>query len=206
MSTTYLLAANGQTLDQFFDPYVTGTSPPATDLLNDQGVDIASNIYAPISFGSMATTATDLLTQQAGNADIRTLFAAKGTAVYLIATPNYNGQLIETTSTGTVSARITINPDGTWTSSTVGQQGYWYGGVSPTPGIGSSYQLLATVGSHGGTVTNPASSYTTISSALTITLTSNGTTSCTLQLQIRAVGAGSPGSNGNLSLAVTVDG
>lgn len=203
MSTTYLKAANGQTLDQFFDPYVTGTSPPATGLLNDQGTDIASNVFAPISFGSMATTATGLLTKQAGNADIRTLFAAKGTAQYLIATPSYNGALIVTTGTGSLVVWIQVNPDGTWQSSD-GNGGYWYG-ASPTPGIGSSYQILATVGGGAGAVTNGAAAYTTISSSIRVSVTSSTTSNRSVQLQIKPIG-GAAGSSGTFTLSTVNDG
>lgn len=81
MTISLLSKASGNpNLDNVFDLYVQGTSPPATGLLDDSGTDIATR-YAPLSFGSQAA-ATGLLTKQSGNADIYTLFAAKGTAQY----------------------------------------------------------------------------------------------------------------------------
>ena len=75
-------AAGNPTFDQVFAPYVMGTSPPATGLLDDSGVDTATR-YAPIIYGTMAP-ATGMLTQAAGNADVNTLWAAYGTAVYTL--------------------------------------------------------------------------------------------------------------------------
>lgn len=80
--TIHLLskASGNPNLDLVFDPYVEGTKPPSTGLLDDSGSDIV-NRYAPIVYGSQAA-ATGLLTEQAGHADINTLFAAYGTARY----------------------------------------------------------------------------------------------------------------------------
>ena len=75
-------AAGNPNFDQVFAPYVMGTSPPATGLLDDAGVDTATR-YAPIIYGTQAP-ATGMLTQQAGNADVNTLWAAYGTAVYTL--------------------------------------------------------------------------------------------------------------------------
>lgn len=81
MSIHLLSKASGNpNLDLVFDPYVEGTKPPSTGLLDDSGSDIV-NRYAPIVYGSQAA-ATGLLTEQAGHADINTLFAAYGTARY----------------------------------------------------------------------------------------------------------------------------
>lgn len=77
MAVNYI-AANGQDLDDVFDPYVTGASPAATGFILSSGVDLNTR-YAPIVFGS-AASATGLLISN-GN-DLNTLFAAKGTAVY----------------------------------------------------------------------------------------------------------------------------
>ncbi|MGF7229719.1 MAG: hypothetical protein ACQR33_07120 [Candidatus Saccharibacteria bacterium] len=84
MTVTHLLskASGFPTLDNVFDLYVTGTSPAATGLLDDAGVDIATR-YAPLVFGT-AAAATGLLTKQSGNGDLNTLFAAKGTASYAL--------------------------------------------------------------------------------------------------------------------------
>lgn len=73
-------ASGKPNLDQVFDPYVQGTHPANTSLLDDSGADIALR-YAPIVYGTQAL-ATGLLTGQSGHADINTLFAAYGTAVY----------------------------------------------------------------------------------------------------------------------------
>lgn len=194
--------SNGVDFDNLFDLYLQGPFSALSNL-KQGGADLNQR-YANVSFGKQGPN-TNYKTA-AGHADVATLWAQKGTATYLIPTPSYNGQLIETTGTGSLSAFIVINPDGTWSSSDSAFRGYWYGGSSPTPGIGSNYQLLATVGAHAGTVTNPATTYTTISSALTIRLTSKGTTSASVQLQIRAVGATSPASSGTCTLATTNDG
>ena len=112
-------AAGNANLDAVFDPYVQGTSPPATGLLDDTSVDIATR-YAPVSFGTQAA-ATSLLTEQSGNADINTLFAAYGTAqyaltckgvAYLASTPtaaSCNIQFNFDTSTWSVSAGTTFS-------------------------------------------------------------------------------------------------
>lgn len=76
-------AAGNADLDHTFDTYVSGTHPPATGLLDDTGVDIATR-YAPLAVGTQAA-ATFLLTEQTGFADINTLFAKAGSSSYSIA-------------------------------------------------------------------------------------------------------------------------
>lgn len=79
MTISLLSKASGNpNLDLVFDLYVQGTSPPPTGLLDDSGIDICTR-YNPIVYGTQAL-ATGLLTKQTGNADINTLFAAKGTS------------------------------------------------------------------------------------------------------------------------------
>jgi hypothetical protein len=99
VSISLLSKASGNpNFDQVFAPYVTGTSPPATGLLDDSGVDIATR-YAPIIYGTQAP-ATGMLTQASGNADVNTLFAAYGTAVYTLPVNGVTFNPVETVPTG----------------------------------------------------------------------------------------------------------
>lgn len=93
-------ASGKPNLDLVFDPYVEGTNPADTGLLIDGplgGTDISQSRYAPIIYGT-AAPATGLLTKQSGHADINTLFAAYGTAVYLYSvtlTPGSRNAFVE---------------------------------------------------------------------------------------------------------------
>jgi hypothetical protein len=116
-------AAGHPNLDQVFAPYYEGTKPPATGLLDDSGSDIV-NRYAPIVYGSQAA-ATGLLTEQSGNADINTLFAAYGTANYPL---SINGGNYTTTltrdGTGGPSAHVTFTISGSgWVLASSGTAG-----------------------------------------------------------------------------------
>lgn len=103
-------ASGKPNLDLVFDPYYEGTKPSATSLLDDSGSDIV-NRYAPIVYGSQAL-ATGLLTGQSGHADINTLFAAYGTAVYSLP---INGNLYsDGVGRGTASLAFNMNSDGTY--------------------------------------------------------------------------------------------
>ena len=69
---------NGVDLDNWFDPYVSGTQPAATGY-QVAGVDLNQR-YAPLYLGVQAA-----LTGYAVNgADLNTLFAKKGSAQYLL--------------------------------------------------------------------------------------------------------------------------
>ncbi len=74
-------SSGGGNLDTVFALYVTGTSPAATGLLDDSGVDIATR-YAPLIYGTQALP-TDLF--NTASEDINTLFAAYGTPSYTLA-------------------------------------------------------------------------------------------------------------------------
>jgi hypothetical protein len=110
-------ASGKPNLDLVFDPYVQGTHPADTYLLDDSGADIALR-YAPIVYGSQAA-ATGLLTGQSGHADINTLFAAYGTANYPL--PFQGGSYIaQPTIAGGISTGYVyfITNNSTWSINT----------------------------------------------------------------------------------------
>jgi len=180
--TTFVLskAAGHPDLDAVFAPYTTGTSPPATGILV-AGVDIASNRYAPIVQGTAAAD-TGILTEQAGNADISTLFAAAGTVQEVIASPGYsNLSSFAAGSAGsqiyTATASIYLNSNGTWDEGTtnIPASGIWYQGA-PITGIGDGYEVEFTptgaiTTDAGVTITNGAAVFTALSSNISCVIT-----------------------------------
>ncbi len=175
-------------LDMVFAPYTTGTSPPATGLLV-AGTDIATNRYAPIVQGS-AAPATGLLTEQAGHADINTLFAAAGTVQEVIASPGYSN--LSSSAEGasgsqiyTATTSIYLNSNGTWDEGTTNtpSSGIWYQGA-PITGIGDSYTVEFTPS---GSITTDAAVIITNGAPIFTALSSN--VSCVITLKY---GAGGP--------------
>lgn len=168
-------AAGNPNLDAVFDPYVQGTPVPATGLLADAslgGGDIA-NRYAPLVYGSPAA-ATGLLTKQAGHADLNTLFAAFGTAVYALPingntyTGAYN---IPVGGTGYTTIGFSSTPSGYQvyyanpaTSKTVLASGTFPANTAKVKYVFGTYSIpVGSVDALGAT-TNGASSPTAISS------------------------------------------
>ena len=206
MTTYFRSKASGNPdLDQVFAPYTTGTSPPDTGL-SVGGVDIAANRYAPIVQGSAAPD-TGLQTQQAGNADIATLFAAAGTVQEVIANPGYSN--LDSSAEGasgsqiyTATASITLNSNGTWSEGTtqIPSSGIWYQGA-PITGIGDTYQVLYTptgaiTTDAGVTITNGATVFTALSSAIT----------CQISLRYGAGGSSSKIVTGSLQIEIANSG
>ncbi|MHB8388234.1 MAG: hypothetical protein ACYDBH_01475 [Acidobacteriaceae bacterium] len=202
--TTFVLskAAGHPDLDAVFAPYTTGTSPPATGVLV-AGVDIASNRYAPIVQGTAAAD-TGILTEQAGNADISTLFAAAGTVQEVIASPGYSN--LSSSAEGasgsqiyTATASIYLNSNGTWDEGTtnIPASGIWYQGA-PITGIGDSYQVEYTVtgsllvGNPAVIITNGAATFTALSSNI----------SCQISLRYGAGGSSTKIANGDLQVQI----
>ena len=172
MTISLLSEASGKpNLDLVFDPYVEGTKPPSTGLLDDSGSDIV-NRYAPIVYGSQAA-ATGLLTEQSGNADINTLFAAYGTAVYSLSINNQTYIASGTAGAGQhVSAicQFNISTSG-WSVTTVSSgSGTITQASGSTPSGAVSIEITPTwLDSIGdtdpGTVSNTCATYTTIPSS-----------------------------------------
>lgn len=113
---------NGLDFDDLFDPYVEG--PYAQDTgRRVQGVDLSQR-YAHIQYGSKRAD----VGYRVGGVDVSNLWAAKGTATYVL--PFHGKRFSEhnqaaTNSAGSASARIVlnINADGTyevWESATGG--------------------------------------------------------------------------------------
>lgn len=173
MTISFLTKAAGNAnLDLVFDPYVQGTSPPATGLLDNSGVDIASNRYAPIVYGS-AAAATGLLTKQPGNADINTLFAAYGTANYPLpingATYSVFGTLVSNASSASIAFFASTSAYRVHTAASGSVPADVATG--PIPAGAVSMQITDTWTNPGGgdtgsgTVTNSAASITSLTSS-----------------------------------------
>lgn len=98
-------------LASIFDPYVAGTTKARASGIDDAGND-TSNLYANIIYGS-AAAATGIKSQ---NADLNTLYAAKGTAVYNTPLPingnTYSGTRQVTSGTGAASIGFAISGGG----------------------------------------------------------------------------------------------
>lgn len=187
MTTGLKTKASGNAdLDAVFDPYVQGTSPPATGLnVGGTTTDINTR-YAPIVFGS-AAAATGWNTKQSGHADLNTLFAAFGTAVYSLPIDGH-GYSSSGAGPGGSSVRaemnFQINTSG-WTLVATGT------GKSPTtlasgamPSTASTIVITdtwlnATGDTTPGIVVNTCSSSTTIPATGTVgnSITITGTTS-----------------------------
>lgn len=98
------IASKGVDLDSIFDPYQAGTTKARAAGLNVAGSD-TSNRYANIIYGS-AAAATWI---ESENADLSTLYAAKGTANYSLP---INGQTYSAdgyAASGLVTANVVLN-------------------------------------------------------------------------------------------------
>lgn len=185
----------GVDLDDLFDPDIVGDGPIAPGVKSG-GVPLK---YAALKYG---TKRANVGIADAGG-DASNLWAAKGTAKYLIAKPRYDGLIIPGTGAGTITTFIRLLPDGSWVGSD-NSAGYWYG-TAATAGIGASYEVMATVGSGGGSVSNPAATWVSLGSSRTVSLTSTATANRSITLQIRKTGE-AVGSTGTVQLLNTLDG
>ena len=189
---------NGVDLDNWFDPYISGTQPAATGY-KVGGVDLNTR-YAPLYLGIQAA-----LTGYAVNgADLNTLFAKIGTAQYVLASPGYpnlDGSAVGLAGSTlyTASVGLGLNSDGNWAaSSTVTPTwGSWYAGA-PIAGIGDNYFVLYTItgltnGIAGITITNNASTRTPLSADV----------GCTISLKAGAGGAHQFLETGTLNIQIS---
>lgn len=202
MGTPYKNAA-GLTPEDVYDPDVVGDGPDAA--INGIGYRNAAGVllrFAALKYGTAAANHGYRLSD---GRDFSALWAKKGTAVYLHPTPDYNGLLIVATKPSAQVATVSINlaNNGSWSSSD-GQNGAWYG-TGATPGIGSSYEALVTIGGGDGTTNNPASVWTSVSSGLTVSISSKNTVNRTVQIQIRTAG-GAIAADGTATLQIVNDG
>ena len=194
MAVNYI-AANGQDLDDVFDPYVTGTSPAATGFILSSGVDLNTR-YAPLFFGSSAS-ATGL--QISNGNDLNTLFAAKGTAAYL--DNPWNRDFLDVVNPPqTAELLFTFKPNGEFTvfrrgtGSTVTDTWLLGGG-------GSGYQIQATKVSGDVTaIRNDMPTFQTINVDRVLRFTSDATgeTSGNYSITIRSISDPSLTTSGNL--------
>ena len=181
-------AAGNANLDLVFDPYVEGTHPADTGLLADAslgGADIAVR-YAPIIYGSLAAP-TGLLTKQTGHADINTLFAAYGTAVYSLPingnTYTESVNIVSGSASSTIGFRIIGGA--TWqvygTNSLGGSTSFATGSI-PSGAVTvkytwGTYTIAVGFTDAGGSTFNGASTATAISSNPIAYYTTNNNTS-----------------------------
>lgn len=212
-------------LPSIFDPYQAGTTKARASGIDDAGTD-TSNLYANIIYGS-AAAATGIASE---NADLNTLYAAKGTAQYALP---INGQTFSAAISGlankgaTAQVAFTAYTDGTYTviKGTDNGSGMTYvtlaTGTWNTSGLpAASCQALYTtsIGSNGETlkgsfVTNGAVSWTAVSSplvatdqvAVAATEGSKGNLG-TLQIQFRVTSTGAVFSNSTIYFNVSADG
>lgn len=117
-------------LDDIFDPYVQGAKPAATGYTVG-GVDLNQR-YAPLEYGSQAA-ATGM--KIAGGADLNTLWAAKGTAVYL---SNVTSSGVGNPAFASIDVRVMNDGRIVFTANNGGTLNYH----SPvTAGVGSQYRF-----------------------------------------------------------------
>lgn len=170
MTTGLKTKASGNAdLDLVFDPYVQGTSPPATGLnVGGTTTDINTR-YAPIVFGS-AAAATGFNTKQSGNADLNTLFAAYGTAVYALPINGKSYTAAAFTTGAGVNAALNFNAatsGWTVTKNIAGTVTTLDSGTIPAGATKVKYTdtwLNATGDTGTGSPTNGAPSFTTLTS------------------------------------------
>lgn len=182
----------GVDLDDLFDPYVTGTSPAPTGY-RVAGVDIATR-YAPLTYGTIRPTDTGY--RIAGGADIRTLFAAAGTAAYVSATAGLPTEIyaLAAGSSGplTATATFSLARNGTTSWSPPTSASAWY--TAAPPGIGDLYEVRFTVLSGvGGTLTGSTTGvWLTLNTdrGLTLTRTASSAATATRDIltEIRRIG------------------
>lgn len=213
-------------LTSIFDPYISGTTKARASGIDDAGTD-TSNLYANIIYGS-AAAATGI---QSEDADLNTLYAAKGTAKYALP---INGQTFGAAATGvlnkgaTAELSFTTNTNGTYSvveytdtgngspTTTTLATGTW--NTSGLPASSLDVQYTATVGSNGetqkgGWSTNPAPSWTAVTTALglndSVSVSFNEGSKGnlgTLQIQYRIHSTGQVISNSTIYFNVSADG
>lgn len=126
----------------------------------------------------------------------------------LIASPAYQSISASATAQGSAQAvaTFTINPDGSWSGSGTGQaikSGLWFD--PQAAGAGSAYEVRITPSGSGGSVSNPASGWVALSSARSLSITSQrfeyGTTSASysVTVEIRASSGGAVLSSGSFT-------
>lgn len=95
------IASKGVSLASIFDPYTAGTTKARASGIDDGGTD-TSNLYANIIYGT-AAAATGIKSQ---NADLNTLYAAKGTASYGLPIDGQSYGHLHTVASGTGWSQI----------------------------------------------------------------------------------------------------
>ena len=185
---------NGVDLDNWFDPYISGTQPAATGY-KVGGVDLNTR-YAPLYLGIQAA----LTGYEVNGADLNTLFAKIGTAQYVLASPGYPN--LDGSASGsagsnlyTASVDLVLNSDGTWGagSTVTPTSGSWYAGA-PIAGIGDNYKVLYTItGLTGTKIINNASTPTPLSADV----------GCTISLTEGAGGAHQFQATGTLNIQIS---
>lgn len=158
---------NGQDIEEYFEPYVSGAKAITTSH-EVSGVDL-KDIFAPWTSGALAP-ATGF---KVAGADINTLFQSSGGGggTGIVAAPGYAGAHYSTalfeggTDPVLASAFFELFDNGTWElrdqASTVLGSGNWY--LPTTGSIGAGYQAKATVTAlNGGSSVNGLSSFAVI--------------------------------------------
>lgn len=179
--------------DDLFDPYVTGTPPAATGF-RSLGVDTAGR-YAPIAFGSLRA---DVLCRIVSTADVKTLWAAKGTATYVDTNCGLPA-LIEAQANGTsgpltATGAFNLFRNGTTSWSPPSSSSAWY----PTGGatIGDLYEVrfTQTATNSIGTLTATLGTWLSLSATRSVSLAATRTVvgetraERTILVEIRRVG------------------
>lgn len=210
MAVNYI-AANGQDLDDVFDPYVTGTSPAATGYLLSSDIDLNTR-YAPIVFGS-AASATGLLISN-GN-DLNTLFSAKGTAQYWPSPLPWQRTFSDTTSVifpndALALVRLNFLSDGTLqfinNTNVIN-----YGSVIPVGAIPSQFEVMASVISGASPDINDASSFVALSSTRQIyyslfrNAVGSSQATSTLQITVRRISNPSDSRTANADIVLQAE-
>lgn len=209
-------------LANIFDPYVAGTTKARATGIGDASND-TSNLYANIIYGS-AAAATGI---QSENADLNTLYAAKGTAKYTLP---INGQTYgaseNTGASGGASATLTVtlHADGTYDvvafqskhvpSSVTRASGTWNTFGLPSSSFQVLYTLTTTSTEGNAGISNGASSYTTLNAdvAANVHATAANPSSganditCTLRIQIRNASSGQVVSDSTCTISAGADG
>lgn len=124
------IASKGVSLANIFDPYVAGTTQARASGIDDAGTD-TSNLYANIIYGT-AAVATGIKSQ---NADLNTLYAAKGTAQYQLGF----GGLYSSALAGRNNTSLTFPTASTWSVTT---NGTWQGSHPAISGSLTTYGVV----------------------------------------------------------------
>jgi hypothetical protein len=214
--------SKGVPLPNIFDPYLAGTTKARASGIDDAGND-TSNLYANIIYGS-AAAATGIASE---NADLNTLYAAKGTASYALP---INGQTYgaseNTGPSGGASATLTVtlHANGAYDvvafqskhvpSSVTRASGTWNTFGLPSSSFQVLYTLTTTSTEGNAGISNGASTYTALSSdvAANVHALAGSPTSganditCTLRIQIRNASTGQVVSDSACTISAGADG